>query len=61
MINVEILPLTKFRTFQAFCPYGVRWLSLGKFVERMFELREKVLSFLRAQNATLALLVANEI
>ena len=39
----------------------VRWLSRGKVVEPLFELREKVLLFLQAHRTGLALLVSDEI
>ena len=39
----------------------VRWLSREKIVERVFELREELLIFLKEHNADLASLVANEI
>ena len=39
----------------------VRCLSRGKIVERVFELREELLIFLKEHNADLPLLVADEI
>ena len=39
----------------------VRWLSRKNIVERVFELREELLIFLKEHNADLASLVANEI